>query len=433
MTESNGELWIRTCHTMYKTEDGYNHQANMTFRIRESDLAKLDSETDILWYGSDFGYVSHSFNQFVIASGGKIYAADHGDAYPRSITAKDITPDSGKKEFPFISFKGETGDNFTGGTLDGFEAANSGASLIAVGTITDQDKAFANSNSHDTSGSYNVWIGVASTSDGKVTVRNITSHAFSDTATASNPVLVKVNENKLLLMWTDKQKNVYSDNHGQIQYVFLDGSGNLTSSISSFDGTLSDCAPIVVGNDVIWYSTGTWKTTYGNWKSLVASAPTFYSLNASTGQVSVHKPNAPMYRLYNRWSGEHLFTADESEYAHLASIGWTQEGIVWTSPGWSETPVYRLYNPYSGDHFYTKDKTEYDHLGSIGWNQEGVSFYSADSTGKPIYRLFNRWLTQGTHLFTTNASEYSYLGSIGWNKEGSHSTGSEICNSFCAR
>jgi hypothetical protein len=35
-----------------------------------------------------------------------------------------------------------------------------------------------------------------------------------------------------------------------------------------------------------------------------------------------------MYRLYNRWSGEHLFTASRSEYGHLASIGWSQEGIA---------------------------------------------------------------------------------------------------------
>lgn len=33
-----------------------------------------------------------------------------------------------------------------------------------------------------------------------------------------------------------------------------------------------------------------------------------------------------VYRLYNQWSGEHLFTTDASEYASLGKIGWTQEG-----------------------------------------------------------------------------------------------------------
>ncbi len=127
----------------------------------------------------------------------------------------------------------------------------------------------------------------------------------------------------------------------------------------------------------------------------------------------------PMYRLYNPWSGEHLFTQNKSEVDSLVRLGWRDEGIAWKSPSWSESPVYRLYNPYSGDHFYTMDVDEYNYLGSIGWNQEGISFYSASKeTGRPIYRLFNRWLTQGTHLFTTSKSEYTQLGAIGWSQEG---------------
>lgn len=127
----------------------------------------------------------------------------------------------------------------------------------------------------------------------------------------------------------------------------------------------------------------------------------------------------PMYRLYNQWSGEHLFTLSKDEVNSLTSIGWTYEGIAWQSPSFSLNPVYRLYNPYSGDHFYTSDWSEYEYLGSIGWNQEGVAFYSASSvTGKPIYRLFNKWLTQGTHLFTTDYDEHQYLGGIGWSQEG---------------
>lgn len=414
MTESNGELWIRTCHTMYGE---IHHQANMTFRIRESDLAKLGSETSSE-NDDSFGYASHSFNQYIIASGGKIYAADHGDAYPRMILAWDISPSLGGriKSYELVSFKGETGDNYTGATLDGFESANDGASLIAVGTLADQDKTFANSGSDDESGSRNVWIGVVSTADGSVTIKDITSYAFDDADTADSPVLVKLNENKFLLMWSTVKKDDYT--FGPVQYAFVDAAGNLTSGISSFDGSLSDCHPVVVGNDVVWYSTGVWrKGEYDN-AERVASAPTFYSLDTTTGKVTSKKPSVPMYRLYNQWSGEHLFTLSKDEVNSLTGIGWKYEGVAWQSPVGSNSPVYRLYNPYSGDHFYTSSWDEYSSLGRIGWNQEGISFYSADaSTGKPIYRLFNRWLTQGTHLFTTSADEYQYLGSIGWNQE----------------
>ena len=138
----------------------------------------------------------------------------------------------------------------------------------------------------------------------------------------------------------------------------------------------------------------------------------------AVGESDSSSNTFPMYRVYNRWSGEHLFTADAGEYASLGSIGWKQGGVAWKSPA-SGNPVWRLYNPYSGDHFYTGDANEYARLGSIGWRQEGRAFYSApDMSAKPIYRLFNPWLTQGTHLFTTDASEYAYLGSVGWQQEG---------------
>lgn len=124
-----------------------------------------------------------------------------------------------------------------------------------------------------------------------------------------------------------------------------------------------------------------------------------------------------MYRLYNRWTGEHLFTSSASEVNDLRGLGWSYEGVAWHAP-LSGTAVYRLYNPYSGDHFYTTSASEYRQLGGIGWRQEGTAFHSAGSSGVPVYRLFNRWLTQGTHLFTTSATEYRQLGNIGWRQEG---------------
>jgi hypothetical protein len=131
-------------------------------------------------------------------------------------------------------------------------------------------------------------------------------------------------------------------------------------------------------------------------------------------------PNAPVevYRLYNKYDGDHMFTTDKSEYDNLVNLGWNGEGKAWTAPGTSDTPVYRLYNPYSGDHFFTTSEEEYTYLGSIGWNKEGIAFYSADKdSGVAIYRLFNPYLVRGTHLFTTDKAEYEYLSSLGWSPE----------------
>lgn len=124
----------------------------------------------------------------------------------------------------------------------------------------------------------------------------------------------------------------------------------------------------------------------------------------------------PVYRLYNRWSGEHLFTTDKSEYDSLARVGWKQENVGWNAPNFSSTPVYRLYNRWSGDHLYTTDRSEYDKLARIGWTQEGVQLYSGGS--RAIYRLFNPYVKVGTHLFTTDANEYERLARMGWRKEG---------------
>lgn len=137
---------------------------------------------------------------------------------------------------------------------------------------------------------------------------------------------------------------------------------------------------------------------------------------STNGQTNTNP--VTMYRLYNEWSGEHLYTADTAEYESLATVGWAQEGMAWQSPASSSTPVYRLYNPYSGDHFYTQDKDEYERLGAVGWNQEGVAFFSDDAQGTPIYRLYNPYVSVGTHLFTTEFGEYLYLCYEGWQGEG---------------
>lgn len=148
--------------------------------------------------------------------------------------------------------------------------------------------------------------------------------------------------------------------------------------------------------------------------------------SGSTGEPSKSSPAAPqpqqskirLLRLYNPYSGEHLYTTDTSEYAHLGSIGWHQEGTAWYAAASSSHPVMRLYNPYSGDHLYTTDLAEYASLALVGWRQEGTSFYASDNGGTQVYRLFNPYETVGTHLYTTSADEYANLASIGWRQEG---------------
>ena len=128
----------------------------------------------------------------------------------------------------------------------------------------------------------------------------------------------------------------------------------------------------------------------------------------------------PVWRLYNRYDGDHMWTLDKAEYDSLVKAGWTGEGKAWEAPhkeSMNEGFVYRLYNPWSGEHLFTMDYGEYDQLGKAGWRKEGTAFESA-KVGAPAWRLYNRWLTAGTHLYTTDKAEYDRLVKLGWVGEG---------------
>ena len=127
-----------------------------------------------------------------------------------------------------------------------------------------------------------------------------------------------------------------------------------------------------------------------------------------------------VWRLYNRYNGDHMWTLDKAEYDSLVKAGWTGEGKAWQAPhkeSMNEGFVYRLYNPWSGEHLFTMDEGEYDRLGKAGWRKEGTAFESA-KVGAPAWRLYNRWLTRGTHLYTTDKAEYDRLVKLGWVGEG---------------
>lgn len=127
-----------------------------------------------------------------------------------------------------------------------------------------------------------------------------------------------------------------------------------------------------------------------------------------------------MHRLYNPYSGEHLYTADANERATLSRVGWRPEGEAWVAPESSSVPVWRLYNPWvpGGDHHYTTDKNEYDELKKAGWKQEGVGWYSDDEEGIALHRLYNPFATTGTHHYTRDKNERDELVRLGWKSEG---------------
>ncbi len=146
-----------------------------------------------------------------------------------------------------------------------------------------------------------------------------------------------------------------------------------------------------------------------------------------------------MYRLYNRSTGEHLYTYDMNERDTLVMRGsWNYEGVAWLSPRTSDYPVYRMYKAADRAHHYTMDENERDTLCGLGkyagrgrgWTYEGIGWYSAlpvftdenspEADGYvPLHRLYNpKYPMVSAHHYTADLNEVSVLLTRGWVYEG---------------
>lgn len=264
MTQSGNILYIRTSHEMYS-----GHQANLTFSVRISDMTITDQFSEVM--NIDSGYVSHSFNQFITTDGSTLLAADHGDAYPRSVSLIKYKKEAGSDTFTYpydydycdyvdvFPIQGSTGVNETGVSVGSLAISDS--SYLIAGTSVPQD------DTYNAFGTRNIFV--TSTPKNQFDAEHtkihwITNYKQSDKVSISNPHMVKISNQKFLLLYTID---------GKINYTYLDGAGNQTSDIYTMEGKLSDCQPILYQDKIIWYYTNN-------------SIPSFcsISLNSANGQ-----------------------------------------------------------------------------------------------------------------------------------------------------
>ena len=141
------------------------------------------------------------------------------------------------------------------------------------------------------------------------------------------------------------------------------------------------------------------------------------NIPTSNGGGATVKLN-PVYRAYNPNNGEHLYTLDEKEYKHVASVGWDAEGVAFMAEEEKNGQVlYRVYNPNSGLHHYTLDEKEKNTLVSLGWHDEKVAWYTSKKPqSAPVFRVYNP--NDGNHHYTMNKQEKDVLVSYGWQDEG---------------
>ena len=245
MTHSGDHLLVRTCHEMYKSSDGNNHQSNVTIEVDMPSMTITDSYTGIM--NVDYGYVSHSFNQFIKTDGNHIVALDHGDAHPRSAVLVKYNSDfTTGKFFPsyfeqvsnidVVTYPEYTSGhyNYTGAAIGGFDVSSS-SYIVAQSTV---DLDYIN-----TSETRNVYVSAVSKDLSTNKLYKITSYA-EGTDSASAPQLVKINNNSFLLLWARDTK---------VSCVKLNADGTVNGSIHTFEGSLSDCQPVIKNGRAVWY------------------------------------------------------------------------------------------------------------------------------------------------------------------------------------
>ena len=153
---------------------------------------------------------------------------------------------------------------------------------------------------------------------------------------------------------------------------------------------------------------------------------TVKTASASAGAEYIAESDAAhatttLYRLYNPYTHEHLFTTDAAEKDNLVSLGWNFEGTTGRVYMHGEKGgVYRLYNPTTGEHHYTTKEDEVAACVKAGWKNEGVKFFSvldADKQTVGMVSMYNPYEKKFYHHYTSDADEIAKMVKDGWRKE----------------
>lgn len=127
--------------------------------------------------------------------------------------------------------------------------------------------------------------------------------------------------------------------------------------------------------------------------------------SASTGSAAWYDRRAglaPLYRLYDRRRGDHLYTASAAERGAMLAAGWHDEGVacrVVDRPEPGLAPLLRLFHPSAHDHAY-----------------EELPLVALYAGVVPLFALFRRATVD--HFYTTSREERAAALAAGWDDEG---------------
>lgn len=296
MTESNGNLYIHSSRKKYRTEDGKQHQTNILFGISTADMQVM---YEPIWY------VSHSFNQMILADGEHLLTAAHGDGNPRAIVMRKYEKLPGTTEnnkitdINVLEISGAFGDNRTFAALGGLEMSKN--AYLVTGNSKDQSKEVAYVR--------NIFLSITpkdNFSKEATVLKWLTD--YEDGTSVSVPHLVKISDTEFVLMWTANDI---------LTYAFLDQDGNVIGEIQTAgEAQLSDCKPIYYNNQIIWYVTNYTRPIFYTLDITDRNAP--YIVNTdkvSMEDVSVHTPYT-----YFEYTGEAYTPGVYVEYGGIGRL-----------------------------------------------------------------------------------------------------------------
>lgn len=261
MAEYAGNLYVRTCHRMYS-----GHQANIMLEINEQTMTLTDYQAGMTYVL--YGYVSHSFDQFVDTTDGTLTAVDLGDAhlraimwfqYPQRADAEKAL--QGKTSYSKVLTIAEADDskdyfayNATGVSIGGYQVSTDHY-MVAYGSV-DQSSS-ANQTGYEAP--RNIFI-ASLPRNGQNSEWNTVQITNYKGGQAFTPQLVKVADDKYLLLWeyTGDEFYFYPDISFSLHYCLLDGAGQMLTPIYTWDSAdsarISDCTPVIWNGKVVWYT-----------------------------------------------------------------------------------------------------------------------------------------------------------------------------------
>ena len=256
MKENGDTLVVYVSKEQFKIQDGYNHQLNMEIIINVPDMRIVNELNTVVNKNPSYqaNHVSHSFYNGVLFDNGTRVMLNLGDAYPRTIQIARPLENYFEK-VTLYNIDGNTGDNYTGVMLGGFEMSEKNYIVAAEvrGTKLVNTEVEENRNI--------VIFTVSRTQFNESTVKMITLCDYTGSSDYHPaPQLVRINSDKFIVMW--QEYDGFELDGSLLKYVYIDGNGKVIGDIESKRIYFaSDCQPIVNGDKIVWH------TNFGNKKA----------------------------------------------------------------------------------------------------------------------------------------------------------------------